>query len=87
MWSVADAKIHLSEVLRRARAGEPQFIGTRESCVVISADLYQEYRKVIEKAHGHDGRWLLERAAEVGFDIPLPSRAEDRPDVDWTRDR
>lgn len=87
MWSVADAKAHLSEVLRRARAGEPQVIGAREGCVVISADLYRHYREVTEKARGHDGRWLLDRAAEVGFDIPSPSRAEDRPDVDWTRER
>lgn len=83
MWSVADAKTHLSEVLRRARAGEPQFIGARESCVVISADLYRE--KVA--ARDHDGQWLLKRAGEVGFDIPLPSRTEDRPDLDWTDER
>ena len=80
MWSVADAKTHLSEVLRRARAGEPQVIGTRESCVVISADLYREK---IEDERGHDGRWLIARGAEVGVDIPIAPRDEDRPELDW----
>lgn len=37
-WTVQDAKAQLSELLRRARAGEPQRIGmTDEACVVISA--------------------------------------------------
>lgn len=80
MWSVAEAKVHLSEVLRRARAGEPQFIGTRGSCVVISAELYREK---VEEERGHDGQWLVARAAEVGLDIPLPPRNEDRADVEW----
>ncbi len=80
MWSVAEAKVHLSEVLRRARAGEPQVIGTRDSCVVVSADLYREK---IENPRGHDGLWLIEQAAKLGFDIPLPSRDEDRPELDW----
>ena len=80
MWSVADAKTHLSEVLRRARAGDPQVIGTRDSCVVISADLYREK---IEEARGHDGRWLIAEGAKLGFDVPLPSRSEDRPELDW----
>ena len=80
MWSVADAKIHLSEVLRRARAGEPQVIGTRQSCVVISADLYREK---IGESRGHDGLWLIARGAAVGVEMELPSRAEDEPDLGW----
>lgn len=35
-WTVQDAKAHLSEVLRRARAGEPQRIGVNEACVVVA---------------------------------------------------
>ena len=79
-WCVADAKVHLSEMLRRARAGEPQVIGTRQSCVVTSAD---SDREKIEDARGHDGRWLIAAAARVGFDILLPPRDEDRPELDW----
>ena len=77
MWSVADAKAQLSEVLRRARAGEPQFIGTQEPCVVISAQAYKE--KFEQK--GHDGAWLVARASQVAAEIPLPSRMEDRSAV------
>jgi prevent-host-death family protein len=77
MWSVAGAKAQLSEVLRRARAGEPQFIGTREPCVVISARAYKE--KFENK--GRDGAWLVEQASHVAAEIQLPSRSDDRPDI------
>ena len=83
MWSVADAKTHLSEVLRLERAGEPQVIGTRQSCVVISAELYREK---IENDRGHDGRWFIEEGAKVGVDMELPSRSDDRPELDWLKD-
>ena len=76
MWSVSEAKAQLSEVLRRARAGEPQFIGAKEPCVVISASAFKE--KFENK--GHDGVWLVEQASRVAADIDLPSRADDRPD-------
>ena len=35
-WTVQDAKARLSEVLRRARAGEPQRIGLADGCVVVA---------------------------------------------------
>jgi prevent-host-death family protein len=81
MWTVASAKQRLSEILRLAKQGQPQFIGAKAECVVISAELYREK---ISRDGDHDGRWLLERAGSVGFDIPLPDRTEDRPDIDWT---
>lgn len=77
MWSVARAKSHLSEILRRARAGEPQFIGTQEACVVLSAE---NYRRLIAD-RDHDGRWLTEQAARIGGDLVLPSRDADRAAV------
>jgi hypothetical protein len=73
-WSVADAKSQLSEILRLARQGEPQFIGTQSPCVVISLDLYNT--KIAPSLH--EGRWLIERASRVGVDIELPDRAADR---------
>ncbi|MGD0634830.1 MAG: type II toxin-antitoxin system prevent-host-death family antitoxin [Beijerinckiaceae bacterium] len=77
MWSVADAKAQLSEILRRARAGQPQFIGTQEPCVVISAEVY----RTAVADMSHDGQWLIEQAGHLGFDIPEPSRREDRRDL------
>ena len=71
MWTVEDAKVHLSEILRRARAGEPQVIGTREPCVVISAEAFAALTKT---EHQHLGRWLVEHAPS-GIEIELPPRS------------
>ena len=83
MWSIADAKAQLSEVLRRARTGEPQFIGTQDPCVVISLEIF---RRKFERS-GHDGVWLIEQAAQAGVDIELPPRDEDRPDIAFNNDK
>ena len=72
MWSVAKAKAELSEILRRARAGEPQVIGAQDPCVVVSAKTYDE------AISPHDGRWLADVARRVSVDISLPDRMEDR---------
>ncbi|MGH6922706.1 MAG: type II toxin-antitoxin system Phd/YefM family antitoxin [Propylenella sp.] len=74
MWSVQDAKARLSEVMRRARKGEPQFIGTREPCVLVSADQFQAARP-----GKHLGRFLVETAPR-GAPIELPPRGADRGD-------
>lgn len=80
MWSVANAKSQLSEILRRARLGQPQFIGmqgAQEPCVVVSASLFHS------RLEGHDGLWLIEHAGHIGSDIVLPDRSEDRADPDF----
>jgi prevent-host-death family protein len=74
MWSVVDAKSQLSEILRRARAGEPQFIGSQNPCVVVSVEAFEA------NFVDHDGAWLLKHAAQLGEDIKLPPRDEDRSD-------
>ena len=75
MWSIVDAKSQLSEILRRARAGEPQFIGTQNPCVVVSVEVFEA------KFTDHDGAWLVKQAAQLGQDIKLPPRSEDRADT------
>jgi len=67
-WTVQAAKAQLSEVLRRARAGEPQRIGkTDEACVVISV-------KTWEGLHPSAlGAWLVD-SAPPGEDLELASR-------------
>ena len=58
MWTVQEAKAKLSEVLNRARKGEPQVIGASEPCVVISMD---EYKRLSARAkEPHMGKWLVE---------------------------
>ena len=72
-WTVQDAKAHLSELLRRARAGEPQRIGVRGACVVVSEDAWQR------RDGSGFGAWLVE-AAPSGPDLPPPPRASRRGD-------
>jgi prevent-host-death family protein len=73
-WSVAEAKAKLSEILRLARAGEPQTIGSEEPCVVISADQFNQLW-----SPRHLGRFLLDSAPR-GIELELPSRADHRGD-------
>jgi prevent-host-death family protein len=73
-WSVADAKAHLSEILRRARAGEPQLVGAQDPCVVISRKDFERMRRPDE----HLGRWLIDAAARAGGEIETPPRRSDR---------
>lgn len=73
-WSVAEAKAKLSEILRRARDGEPQTIGAEDPCVVVSASDFQKYWRP-----EHLGRFLVESAPR-GCGLELPSRAGDRAD-------
>jgi hypothetical protein len=72
-WTVQDAKAHLSEILSRARKGQPQRIGLEESCIVIS-----EAEWLASKGT-HFGKWLVENAPR-GTPIELPPRDLDRGD-------
>ena len=72
-WSVQAAKAKLSEILRRARAGEPQLIGTDEPCVLVSEQAWRRASK-----SGDDfGKWLV-RTAPRGVPLKLPKRAGTR---------
>jgi hypothetical protein len=77
MWTVQEAKSKLSEVLKRAKAGEPQVIGAQDPCIVISMT---EYRRLSARdAEPHLGKWLVDNAPR-GFELELPPRGDDRPD-------
>lgn len=74
-WSVTDAKARLSEVLRLAREGKPQVIGTQEPCVVLSMEEYERM-----KPKEHLGRALLALGARIGgVEFKTPERGPDRP--------
>lgn len=73
-WSVFEAKAKLSEILRLARAGEPQTIGSEEPCMVISADQFEQLPQ-----RQHLGKFLIETAPR-GVELELPPRGSDRPD-------
>ena len=74
MWSVQAAKAQLSEVMRRARAGEPQIIGSRDPCIVVSAKQFET-----GGPRTHLGQWLVDSAPR-GTPIELPPRGPDRGD-------
>jgi hypothetical protein len=74
MWSVQEAKAQLSEVMRRARAGEPQTIGSRDPCILVS-----ESQFMAVQPQKHLGRWLVDSAPR-GAPIELPPRGSDRGD-------
>jgi len=72
-WTVQDAKAHLSEILSRARKGQPQRIGLEESCIVVSEAEWLASKET------HFGKWLVENAPR-GTPIELPSRTSSRGD-------
>ena len=72
-WTVQDAKAQLSEILRRARAGEPQRIGMTDACIVVSEEEWEQ------REQRHLGKWLVETAPR-GEPIELPPRSPDRGD-------
>ena len=69
VWTVAEAKARLSEILRLAEAEGPQTIGTRRPFVVVPADTWYaktSYRKPL-------GQWLVENTPR-GIELEIPSR-------------
>lgn len=68
IWSVRDAKTRLSEILRRARDGEPQVIGTQDPCVVLSMAAFVDLER--KASWVHLGRWLVEHTPKVEFEAP-----------------
>ena len=73
VWTVAEAKAHLSEILRLAQSEGPQRIGIRRSFVVVPADKWDNKaapRKPL-------GRWLIENMPR-GVDLEVPDRRSAR---------
>ncbi len=71
VWTVAEAKSRLSEILRLAEQEGPQHIGTRRSFVVVPADVW--YRK--SPARKPLGQWLVENMPR-GVELEIPGREE-----------
>jgi prevent-host-death family protein len=77
VWSVPDAKTKLSEILRRARFGEPQVIGTQDPCVVLSMAAFADLER--KAGQVHLGRWLLEHTPKVEFEPPKRTAGNRNP--------
>ena len=71
VWTVAEAKARLSEILRLAEVEGPQTIGTRRPFVVVSAEAWHAKtpsRKPL-------GQWLIDNMPR-GIDLEILSRHE-----------
>ena len=71
VWTVAEAKTHLSKILRLAEVEGPQTIGTRRPFVVVPADTW--YAKTSSRKPL--GQWLVENTPR-GIELEIPSRHE-----------
>ena len=67
VWTVAEAKARLSEVLRLAEEEGPQRIGVRKSFIVVTEKLWQA--QVLDRKPL--GRWLVENMPR-GIELELP---------------
>ena len=71
IWTIAEAKARLSEILRRASNEGPQRIGTRNSYVVVPEKEWLELCKPKPPL----GKWLLDHMPR-GEALELPDRTE-----------
>ena len=74
VWTVAEAKARLSEVLRLAEEEGPQRIGVRKPFVVVPEHLWKQ--RAPERMPL--GKWLVENVPR-GLNLELPDRGSDRP--------
>lgn len=71
VWTIAEAKARLSEILRLASEEGPQRIGAQTPYVVVPEEVWQK----MVKPRLPLGTWLLENMPR-GEDIELPSRRD-----------
>ena len=74
VWTVAEAKARLSEVLRLADKEGPQQIGVRRPFVVVPAAVWEERTRPRKP----QGRWLVENMPR-GTNLDVPERSSHRP--------
>jgi prevent-host-death family protein len=71
VWTIAEAKARLSEVLRRASDEGPQRIGTQRRYVVVPEETWNELTVNRQPL----GAWLVEQMPR-GEPLELPDRAD-----------
>ena len=74
VWTVAEAKARLSEILRLAETEGPQRIGARRPFVVVPAAAWEEKTPPRKPM----GQWLIENMPR-GVELELPDRSSNRP--------
>jgi hypothetical protein len=75
VWTIADAKARLSEILRLASTEGPQRIGAQRRYVVVPEDVWDKLNAKTRPL----GAWLVDhmpRAAEEADELQLPDRRD-----------
>jgi hypothetical protein len=85
VWTIAEAKARLSEVLRLADDEGPQRIGARKSFVVVPEHVWKTMTDT-EAPRPSMGQWLIERMPR-GEEIPIPSRRETAREIPFLDER
>ena len=84
VWTVAEAKAKLSEILRLAETEGPQRIGARKPFIVVPERVWREHAPPPRKPLG---QWLIENMPR-GTNLEIPDRGGDSrreiPFADWT---
>ena len=81
VWTVAEAKARLSEILRLSETEGPQRIGARKSFIVVPADVWAEK----EPQRPPMGKWLVENMPR-GTNLEVPSDRSSRREVPFIAD-
>ena len=76
VWTVAEAKARLSEILRLAESRGPQRIGTRRPFVVVPAHQWDAAIRPPTSL----GTWLIENTPR-GTEMEIPSRRDSGRDI------
>ena len=74
VWTVAQAKARLSEILRLAESEGPQRIGTRRPFILVPAAAWEDKRPPAKPL----GQWLVENVPR-GANLEVPERHSGRP--------
>ena len=78
VWTVAEAKAKLSEILRLAETEGPQRIGSRRPFIVVPADAWYGKKEPAKKERMPLGKWLVENTPR-GTNLEVPDRKSNRP--------
>ena len=79
IWTVAQAKARLCEILRLAEEEGPQHIGKRKSFIVVPAQLWADR----SSPHKPLGQWLVENVPR-GLNLEIPREREPGQKIPFT---
>ena len=82
IWTVAEAKARLSEIMRLAGQEGPQYIGKRKPFVIVPAEVWEAKTSSPKPM----GKWLVENMPR-GIVLETPSRREPAREIPFQTDQ